>query len=132
VSAGTLIRNYGATNSAPTQIDQPLLSSKKRSHFQTHKRSCKEHLLDHGSGRGPKPRMTALARTSSNLLDWSGLNCGREPNHVPSECVTSHHANGSDASVQICDAYVIGNCYRRGGGDCGPETKQTQTEIENK
>jgi hypothetical protein len=33
VSAGTLVRNYGATNVAPTQIDQPLLSSKRTPPF---------------------------------------------------------------------------------------------------
>jgi hypothetical protein len=27
---------------------------------------------DYGSLRGPKPRMTTLARTNSNLLDWNG------------------------------------------------------------
>jgi hypothetical protein len=36
VNAGTLILNYGATNVAPIQKGQPLLSTKRRPHFQTH------------------------------------------------------------------------------------------------
>jgi hypothetical protein len=39
VTADTFMLNYGATNMAPTHRDQPILSSKKRSHLQTHKRS---------------------------------------------------------------------------------------------
>jgi hypothetical protein len=42
------MRNYGATNVAPTQEDKPLLSSKRRPHVQTRKRSWKEHELGHG------------------------------------------------------------------------------------
>jgi hypothetical protein len=72
VSAGTLVRNYDATNMAPTQTDNHL-SSKRTSHFQTHKRSWKEHKLGHASWRGPKPSTPLLARTSSNLLDWTGF-----------------------------------------------------------
>jgi hypothetical protein len=71
VSAGTLALNYGATKMAPTQKDQPLLSLDRRPHFETHKRSWNEHKLDHGFRRVSKPRMTVLARTSSNLLDWT-------------------------------------------------------------
>jgi hypothetical protein len=36
MSEGTLVQNYGTTNGAPTQQDQPLLSLKGRPHFQTH------------------------------------------------------------------------------------------------
>jgi hypothetical protein len=36
VSAGTLALNCGATNAAPAQKDQSLLSSKRRPNFKTH------------------------------------------------------------------------------------------------
>jgi hypothetical protein len=68
VSVGTLVLNYSATNVAPTQKDQPLLSSKRRPHFQTHKRSWNEHKLGHKSRQGSKPRETVLARTRNKLL----------------------------------------------------------------
>jgi hypothetical protein len=68
VSVGTLVLNYGATNVAPTQKDEPLLSSKRRHHFETHKRSWKEQNFGHGSRRGPKPRTVVLAKASSNLM----------------------------------------------------------------
>jgi hypothetical protein len=61
---------YGATNVAPTQKDKPLLSSKRRPHFQTHKGPWNEHKLGHVSRWGPKRKTTVLARASSNLLDW--------------------------------------------------------------
>jgi hypothetical protein len=68
LSAGTVVLNYGATNMAPAQKDQPLLSSKRTSYFQTHKSSWNERKFGHESQRDPKPRISALARTSSNLL----------------------------------------------------------------
>jgi hypothetical protein len=49
MSVGTLVRNYGATNLAPTQKDKPLLSSKKGPYFKTYKRSWNEHKLGYGS-----------------------------------------------------------------------------------
>jgi hypothetical protein len=49
MSVGTVVQNYGATDVAPTQKDKPLLSSKRRPHFQTHKLSWNEHELGHGS-----------------------------------------------------------------------------------
>jgi hypothetical protein len=36
VSAGTLVMNYCATNVAPTQKHQPLISSKRGPHSQAH------------------------------------------------------------------------------------------------
>jgi hypothetical protein len=42
VSADKLVLTYSATNVAPTQKDQPLLLSKRRPHFKTHKWSWKE------------------------------------------------------------------------------------------
>jgi hypothetical protein len=71
VSAGTLVRNYGATNMEPTQKDKPLLPSKRRPHFQTYKRSWSENKLGHVSRREPKPRTIVPERTSSKLLDWT-------------------------------------------------------------
>jgi hypothetical protein len=53
-------------NMAPIQKDRPLLTSKRRSHSKTHKWSWKEQRFCHESRRGPKPRMTVLARTNSN------------------------------------------------------------------
>jgi hypothetical protein len=53
---------------APTQEDQPLLSSKRRPHFQTHRWSWNEQQFGHESRRDPKPRITGLARAGSNLL----------------------------------------------------------------
>jgi hypothetical protein len=84
VSAGTLVRNYGATNLAPTQKDKPLLSSKRRPHFKTRKRSWNEQKFGHGSRGGPKPRTTVLARTSSNILDLERdlMFCSRFWRHV--------------------------------------------------
>jgi hypothetical protein len=48
VSAGTPILNYSATNLVPAQKDQPLFSSKRRSHFQTHKWHLNEQKFGHG------------------------------------------------------------------------------------
>jgi hypothetical protein len=55
VSACALVLNYGATNVAPTQKDQPLLSSNRRPHFQTHKQSWNEQKFGQGRlcWRGP-------------------------------------------------------------------------------
>jgi hypothetical protein len=64
VSAVKLVLNYGATNVTPTQKDQPLISLKRRPHFQTHTWSWNDHKFTHGSRRGPKPRTTVLARAS--------------------------------------------------------------------
>jgi hypothetical protein len=44
VSAGTPVRNYGATNVVPTQKDKPLLTSKRPPHFQTNKGSWNKHV----------------------------------------------------------------------------------------
>jgi hypothetical protein len=46
-------------------------SSRRRGdppHFQTRKWCCYKGKFGHGSRQDPKPRMTVLARTSSNLL----------------------------------------------------------------
>jgi hypothetical protein len=56
------VLNYGATNVAPTQKDQPLLLSKRRPHFHTYKWSWNDKKFVHESRRGPKPRITELAR----------------------------------------------------------------------
>jgi hypothetical protein len=42
-------------------------------HFRTHKWSWNKNKLGLRSQQSSKPRMTVLARTSSNLLDWTGL-----------------------------------------------------------
>jgi hypothetical protein len=47
----------------------------------------KEQKYDHGSRRGPKPRMTVLARISSNLLDR--LRCIKLGLHVRSQGANS-------------------------------------------
>jgi hypothetical protein len=44
-----------------------VLSSKRRSHSQTHKWSWNEQKFGHGSRWGPKPRTTMPAKTSRNL-----------------------------------------------------------------
>jgi hypothetical protein len=54
MSAGTLMQNYDAINVAPTQKEKPLLSSKRRPHFETHWRSWNEHKLGRGSGSDVK------------------------------------------------------------------------------
>jgi hypothetical protein len=59
---------YGTTNVAPTQKDQPLLSSKRWPYLQTRTWSWNEQKFGHKSTRGPKPGTTVLTRTSSNLL----------------------------------------------------------------
>jgi hypothetical protein len=69
VSAGTLMRNYGATNVAPTQEDRPLLSSKRRPRYRTRKRSWNEYELGDGSRWDRKPGTILLVMVSSNLLD---------------------------------------------------------------
>jgi hypothetical protein len=63
------VLNYSATNVLPSQKDQPLLSSKRRPHFQTCKLSWNEQIFGHGSGWGLKPRTALLVRASSSLLD---------------------------------------------------------------
>jgi hypothetical protein len=73
VSAGTLVLNYGTTNVAPTRKVPPLLSSKRRPYFQTRKWSWKEQKFDHGSIRGPKPKMIVLARAST--IYWGVMPC---------------------------------------------------------
>jgi hypothetical protein len=80
-AAWVWVRNYGATNVAPTQKDKHLLSSKTRPHFQTHKWFWKEHKLGHGSEWGSKPSMTVLARASSKLLDRTGLTTSSKSLH---------------------------------------------------
>jgi hypothetical protein len=49
VNAGTLVLNYGEKNMVPSQKGQPLLSSKRRPHFQTYKLSLNEYILVMGS-----------------------------------------------------------------------------------
>jgi hypothetical protein len=53
---------------------KPLLSSMSRSHFQTHNRSCGEHRLGNEFQQYSIPQASVLARFSSTLLDWPGLN----------------------------------------------------------
>jgi hypothetical protein len=67
-SVGTPVRNYGAINMAPTQKDQPLLSSKRKPHFKTHKLHWNEQKFDHGSRRGPKTRTTVLAKAGLRIV----------------------------------------------------------------
>jgi hypothetical protein len=67
LSAGTLIQYYDATNVEPTQRDQPFISSKK-SPISEHINAIKENNFFRASRRGPKPRMTVLARTCSDLF----------------------------------------------------------------
>jgi hypothetical protein len=55
------------------QKDQSLLPSKRRPHFQTHKRSWHEQKFGHVSQRGPKLRITVLATPTSNC--WTALTC---------------------------------------------------------
>jgi hypothetical protein len=45
VNVGTFVQNYGATEVAPTQKDEHLLSSTRRPDFHTHKRSWNENNL---------------------------------------------------------------------------------------
>jgi hypothetical protein len=51
-----------------TVVVRPLLSSKRRTHFETSKWSWKEQKYGRGSRRGPKPRMIVLAKAISKLL----------------------------------------------------------------
>jgi hypothetical protein len=66
---GYSLASYGATNVAPTQKDNSLVSSSRRSQFQAHKRSWNEHKLGQVISTGPKPKTTVLASASRNLLD---------------------------------------------------------------
>jgi hypothetical protein len=70
----------------------PLLSSKRRPHFNTYKWSSNEHILGHGSQRGPKPRTTMLARASRNILDLGGQHLSR----VRSQAVELHDSQGRE------------------------------------
>jgi hypothetical protein len=45
VSADTLLLNYGTTNVAPTQKDEPHLSSNRRLRLQTHKWSWNKNMV---------------------------------------------------------------------------------------
>jgi hypothetical protein len=62
-------------NKCGVYLEQSLLSSKRRPHFQTHKRSWNEHIFVHMCQRDPKPRITVLARASSKLLRCAVLHC---------------------------------------------------------
>jgi hypothetical protein len=73
VSAGTLLRNYGAIKVAPAQNDRPLLSSKRRSHCRTHKRFWNKQKLRLGFRRGSKPKTILLARANIKVLNWTAL-----------------------------------------------------------
>lgn len=70
---------------ALTQKDKSFLSSKRKPHFKTQKWSWNEQKLNQGSRRGSKPRTTALATTSSNLLEWTGLGLSFRRETIPSE-----------------------------------------------
>jgi hypothetical protein len=70
LSASTLVRNYHATNLAPTQKYQPLLSPKRRPQFQTHKGSWNEHKFGHGYRKGPKPKR--LCWRGPAAIYWTG------------------------------------------------------------
>jgi hypothetical protein len=74
VSAGTLMLNYGATNMAPSQKDEPILSSKRGPHFRTNIRPWNEQKFGYSYRRSPKPRITMLARASSIILDLFSQN----------------------------------------------------------
>jgi hypothetical protein len=45
MSAGARVQDCGATNTVPTHKDIPLLSLKRRPHFQTHKQPWNKHKL---------------------------------------------------------------------------------------
>jgi hypothetical protein len=66
---GRCVLNHSATNVAPTQKDQPLLLSKRRPHFQTHKRSWNEQKCGPESRRGPETKKKYSDEASSNLPD---------------------------------------------------------------
>jgi hypothetical protein len=68
VNAGTLVRNCGAVNVAPTQKEQPLSHGRGSSYIQTHERSWNEHKFGRGFRRDQKPKTYVLPRASSNLL----------------------------------------------------------------
>lgn len=109
VSAGTLARNYGATNSVHTQKCQLLLSLKKILNFQTYKRSWKEEKSAHGSWRAQKRRMTVLARATRNLLDCTdveavGLVCPPHPSSA-SMCYTKQTPRYNCNNFNWCNGF---------------------------
>jgi hypothetical protein len=52
-------------------VNRTLLSSKRRSHFETRRSLQRTKILSWVPTK-PVPKTTVLARTSSNLLDWTG------------------------------------------------------------
>jgi hypothetical protein len=54
--------------SAVVDSNRRLVSSKRRPHFKTHKWPCNEQKYDHGSVRGPKPRLAMPTKASRKLL----------------------------------------------------------------
>jgi hypothetical protein len=68
-SSQSVSEHYGATSIVPTQKHQPLSSSKRRPHFWTHTCVGENKSLCHSSQWDLKPRMTVLAKASSNFTD---------------------------------------------------------------
>jgi hypothetical protein len=75
MGAGILVRNYGAINVAPTRKDKPLLSSKRRPHFQTHKRPWNERKFGHGVPTGRETKNDCAGENQQQIigLNWTGL-----------------------------------------------------------
>jgi hypothetical protein len=77
VIAGTLVLNYGAKNMAPTQKNEPLLSSNKRPHIQilVYKRIWNEQKFGNGVPDRARNQEWLCWRVQSRiLLDLESLN----------------------------------------------------------
>jgi hypothetical protein len=74
VSTGTVVRDFDATNMAPTQKDKSLLSSNGRPQFQEHKRSWNEHKLGQVVPTGPETKNDCAGEGQQQ---FTGLENGR-------------------------------------------------------
>jgi hypothetical protein len=111
VSAGTLMRNYGATNVAPTQKDKPLLSF-KRPRFQTYKPCWNEYKW---VPTELETKISVLASASSNLLDWTGqLSVGRRSRRlaVLSCVVSSRYLATTSVQTEAFTRALVALIYR--------------------
>jgi hypothetical protein len=90
-----------------TDLDQPLLSSKRKHHFKTHKWSWNEQKYGHGSRRGPKPRLIVLARANSKLLPYSSTSLHRFFVCILSFIASFHLNLMHSLPIDVCTCYHL-------------------------
>jgi hypothetical protein len=73
VIAATIVRNYGATNVAPSQKDKSLLSMKERLHFLIYKPSWNKRKFRSWVPKGPETGSDCMDEEPQQFseLDWA-------------------------------------------------------------